>query len=75
MASGPGGGGGKGYSWEFLVGVCRPDLQMLTLFQTQKMSFFTPVFRPGRLKSIPVFRSRLETHEIDLDWNANKKMS
>ena len=39
----------------------------------QKMSFFTPVFRPGRLKSIPVFRSRLETHEIDLDWNANKK--
>ena len=40
------------YSWEFLVGVCRPVLKVLTLFQTQKMSFSTPlksifVFRPG----------------------------
>ena len=23
-----------GYSWEFLVGVCRPVLQILTLYQT-----------------------------------------
>ena len=29
----PGGGGG-GYSPEFLVGVCRPGLQIATLFQT-----------------------------------------
>ena len=28
-----------GYSWKFLVGVCRPVLQILTLFQTKKMSF------------------------------------
>ena len=31
--SSPGGGGG-GYSSEFLVGVCRPGLQIPTLFQT-----------------------------------------
>ena len=36
-----------GYSWEFLVGVCRPVLQILTLCQTKKISFSTPVFRPG----------------------------
>ena len=30
----PGGGGGGGYSSEFLVGVCRPGLQIPTLFQT-----------------------------------------
>ena len=35
------------YSWEFLVGVCRPVLQILTLFQTKKMQCSTPVFRPG----------------------------
>ena len=28
-----------GYSWEFLVGVCRPVLQILTLFQTKKFHF------------------------------------
>ena len=27
-------GGGGGYSWEFLVGVCRPVLQILTPYQT-----------------------------------------
>ena len=31
----------------FLGGLCRAVLQILTLFQTQKMSFFTPVIRPG----------------------------
>ena len=34
------------YSWEFFVGVCRPVLQILTLFQTKNMSFYRPVFRP-----------------------------
>ena len=28
-----------GYSWEFLVGVCRPVPQILTLFQTKKSHF------------------------------------
>ena len=34
-------GGRRGYSWEFLVGVC-PVLQILTLFQTQKCHFPQP---------------------------------
>ena len=29
----------EGYSWDFLVGVCRPVPQILTLFQTQKSHF------------------------------------
>ena len=33
------GGGGEGYSWEFLEGVCRVVSQILTLFQTQKYHF------------------------------------
>jgi len=31
-----------GYSWEFLVGVCHPVLQILTLFQTKKCHFSQP---------------------------------
>ena len=30
------------YFWEFLVGVCRPVLQILTLFQTKKCHFSHP---------------------------------
>ena len=37
-----GGGGGGGYSWEFLVGVCRPVLQILTPFQTKISHFLHP---------------------------------
>ena len=37
----PGGGGGE-YSWEFLIGVCCPVLQILTQFQTQKCNFLHP---------------------------------
>ena len=33
---------GRGYSWKFLVGVCRPFLQFLTLFQTKKYHFPHP---------------------------------
>ena len=33
---------GGGYYWEFLVGVCRPVLQILTLFQTKKCHFPHP---------------------------------
>ena len=49
---------GGGYSWEFLVGVCRPVLRILTLFQTKKMSFFYTRLQTRYLKSIPIF-SRL----------------
>ena len=31
-----------GYHWQFLVGVCRPVLQILTLFQTKKGNFPHP---------------------------------
>ena len=34
--------GGGGYSWEFLVGACRPVLQILTLFLTKKCNFPHP---------------------------------
>ena len=34
--------GGGGYSWEFLVWVCHPVLQILTLFQTKKCYFSHP---------------------------------
>ena len=37
----PPGGGGE-YSWEFLVGVCRKVLQILTRFQTKKCNFPHP---------------------------------
>ena len=36
--------GGGGYFWEFLVaGLCRPVLQILTLFQTRKCHFPHPL--------------------------------
>ena len=35
-------GGGGGYSWEYLVRVCRPVLQILTRFQTIKCYFPHP---------------------------------
>ena len=47
----------QGESWEFLVGVCLPVLQILTLFQTKKMSFFTPIFR-----------SKIHTHFQTCPW-------
>ena len=44
-----------GCSWEFLLGVCRPDP-----FSGQKRSFqFDTVFQTWPLKSIPVFRPGL----------------
>ena len=47
-----------GYFWEFLVGVCHPVLQILTLFQTKNCHFHT-CFQTRPLKSIPVFRPGL----------------
>jgi len=52
---GPGGGG---YSLEFLVGVCRPHLQIQTQFQTKKCHFPHP-FSDLASKTIPVFRPDL----------------
>ena len=58
MRDGSGIGGG-GYSWEFLVGLYRPILQILTLFQTKNVLFHTR-FQIRPLKSIPVFRPVLQ---------------
>ena len=33
---------GSTYCWDFFVGVCRPVLQILTLFQTKKCDFYHP---------------------------------
>ena len=46
-------GGGGGYSYEFLLGVCRPVLHILTLFQIKTCH---TRFQTWPLKSIPVFR-------------------
>ena len=39
--------GPGGYSWEFVVRVPRPVLQILTLFQIKKPFIFHAVLRPG----------------------------
>ena len=43
---GRGGGGEEGILLGILGGLCRPVLKILTLFQTPKMSFSPPFFRP-----------------------------
>ena len=42
LKNNPGDGGGGRYSWKFLVAVCRPVLQILTLFQTKNCNFPHP---------------------------------
>ena len=53
-------GGGGGYSWEFLVGLCRLVHQILTLFQTKTCHFPNPFsdLMQWPLKSMPVFRPK-----------------
>ena len=50
--------------------MCRPVLQILTLFQTKKMSFFTPVFRPDLQNPYQLLdlASKKLCHHY-LDWN------
>ena len=48
---------GGGYSWEFLMGVCRPVLQILKLFQTKKCHFPHPF---SELKKV-LYKERLRT--------------
>ena len=47
-----------GCSWEFLVGVCRPVLQILTYFRPKNVIFHNR-FQTWPLKLIPVFRPGL----------------
>ena len=53
---------GRGYSWEFLVGVCHVVLQFLTLFQTEKCHFL-------HLFSDPALNIMSLLHRLD----SNKK--
>ena len=53
LALGPG-----GYTLEFLVGMCRPHLQIQTQFQTKNAISHTR-FQTWLQKSIPVFRPDL----------------
>ena len=69
IPSGLGRGGGGwwgvgGYSWEFFVGVCRPVLQILTLFQNKKYVILQTRFQNRPPKSIPVFRPVLWAPEL-----------
>ena len=58
-----GGGGGV-----LLVGLCRPVLQILTLFQAKKCQF------PHSFSvQISKIHSRFQTWPLGLDWSANKK--
>ena len=52
-----------GYSWDFLVGVCRPLLQIVTLFQTKKFNFSDP-FSDQTSK----IHTRFQTWPLDKDY-------
>ena len=52
-------GVGVRYSWEFLVGVYHPVLQIMTLFQTKKCHFPKPEFSEQTSKIHTVFRPGL----------------
>ena len=66
-----------GYSWEFLVGVCRPVLQILTRFQTKKCNFSDPFsdqtskihtsfqsWPLGRIYVVITYRIRAQTNKF-----------
>ena len=53
-------GGGGVYSSEFVVGVCPPFLEILTLFLTKTLVFSTLFFRPGVGRNeVIIFRLKL----------------
>ena len=58
-----------GYSWEFVVRVPRPVLQILTLFQIKKKTFHFPCrFETWRLRSITVFRPGVGRNYVIITW-------
>ena len=61
----PGGGGKGAYSWEFLVGMCGPVLQILDPISDQKMLFSTYVFRAG-LKAEIILLLRLQRKQKNI---------
>ena len=61
-----------GYSWEFLVRVCRTVLQILTLFTTKKCHLRPDLKHPYPFSDL-AFRQKLCHHY--LDQSVNKKNS
>ena len=57
-----------GYSWEFVVRVPRPVLQILTLFQIKKTFHFPCRFETWRLRSITVFRPGVNRNYVIITW-------
>ena len=58
-------GGGGEYFWEFLVGVCRPVLQILTRFQTKKCDFLHSFSdQTSKIVSDLAFRQKLCYHYL-----------
>ena len=48
-----------GYFWKFLVGVYRPVLQILTLFQTKNVIFHTRFSADTKLHELALQRGKL----------------
>ena len=68
--------GGGGYFWEFMLGVCSPVFQILTLFQTKKCHFSHPFFGPGLWNPCPfshLASKKLCHHYSDQSTNTVKK--
>ena len=53
-----------GYSWEFLAGVCRPLLQILTRFQTKKCNYPHPF--SGQISKI---HTRFQTWPLERNYD------
>ena len=75
---------GWGYSWEFLVGLCRPVLPILTRFQTKECNniiLSTPIFRVDLYNPYPFPRLQVVSHFSSPHarkgdtWQGKRKMS
>ena len=55
-------------SWEFMVGVCRPVLQLLTLFQIKKINFQTrfQTWRWSQNAALHVYINQKSCHHVRL---------
>ena len=62
-----------GYSWDFLVGMCCPVLQILILFRTKKCHFPHP-FSDQTSKTILVFRSGTRFSKVPLTFRARNEI-
>ena len=65
-----------GYSWEFLVGVCRPGSPNPDPISDQKIQFSAPVFRPGLSAEFMLsLRTGLERKQTNSSKRSNSHIS